>query len=263
MKNFISFKTVSSTLAITLALTAFSAQAQNVAVVNGKAIPSSMLNILAAQQKNLGQEDTPELRAMLKDELINRAVIEQEAERQGLAKESEIATQMQLARQTILIRALASDFKKKNPVSAADVQKEYDQYKNGAGNKEYHARHVLVATEEEAKEVLAKIRAGKKFETLAEKSLDSGSAKNGGDLGWAAPSAYVKPFGDALTTLKVGQVTSSPVKTEFGYHVIRLEEVRDATLIPFADVKQQIEDSLIEKRLREFQAALRAKAKVE
>ncbi len=161
-----------------------------------------------------------------------------------------------------MIRALVTDFIKKNPVSAADIQAEYDKFKAQAGDKEYHARHILVEKEDDAKAIIAKLKAGGKFEELAKQSKDPGSAANGGDLDWAAPSAYVKPFSDAMIALQKGQVTETPVKSQFGYHVIKLEDVRAAKVPTLEEVKGQIAETLQQQKLQVFQQDLRKKATV-
>lgn len=251
-------------LVVLFAVAALPALAQNIAVVNGKAIPSSradmMVSQLAAQG---GQPDSPQLRAMVKDELINREVLIQQAEKQGLGNNPEVKAQADIARQSILIRALVADYVKKNPVSEADIKAEYDKFKASAGDKEYHARHILVEKEDDAKAIIAKLKGGAKFEDLAKQSKDPGSAANGGDLGWATPVSFVKPFSDALIALKPGQVTDTPVKTQFGYHVIKLEESRAAKIPTLAEVKPQITEALQQKKLQAYQQELRAKAKIQ
>jgi len=170
---------------------------------------------------------------------------------------------MELARQTILIRELFADYQKKNPVSDAEAQAEYDKFKAQAGDKEYHARHILVEKEDEAKAIIAKLKAGSKFEDLAKQSKDPGSAARGGDLDWAAPASYVKPFSDAMVALQKGQITETPVQSQFGFHVIKLEDVRAAKIPTLEEVKPQISESLQQKKLQAFQQELRKKAKIQ
>ncbi|MGS0743571.1 peptidylprolyl isomerase [Glaciimonas sp. GG7] len=252
-------------LVILLAAAAIPALAQNIAVVNGKAIPSSRADMMVSQMaaQGGGQPDTPELRAMVKEELINREVLIQQAEKQGLGNNPDVKAQADIARQSILIRALVTDYIKKNPITDADIKAEYDKFKATAGDKEYHARHILVEKEEDAKAIIAKLKGGAKFEELAKQSKDPGSAANGGDLGWTTPVSFVKPFSDAMVALKPGQVTETPVKTQFGYHVIQLEEVRPAKIPTLAEVKPQITEALQQKKLQAYQQELRAKAKVQ
>jgi len=242
---------------------ALPAMAQNLAVVNGKPVPSSRADVMVKQMVAQGQQDTPELRAMIKDELINREILIQEADKLGLGTQADVKSQVEIARQSILIRALVADYLKKNPVKDADIKAEYDRFKAQASDKEYHARHILVEKEEDAKAIIVKLKAGAKFEDLAKQSKDPGSAANGGDLDWAAPAAFVKPFSDAMTSLQKGQLYDTPVKTQFGYHVIRLDDVRAAKIPTLEEVKPQIAEGLQQKKLQAFQQQLRAKAKIQ
>ncbi|SFB10351.1 peptidyl-prolyl cis-trans isomerase C [Collimonas sp. OK607] len=251
-------------LVVLFAAATLPVMAQNLAVVNGKAIPSSRADMMVKQlSAQGGQPDTPELRSMVKDELINREVLIQEADKLGLGNNADVKAQADIARQSILIRALVADFVKKNPIKDADIQAEYDKFKATAGDKEYHARHILVENEADAKAIITKLKAGGKFEDLAKQSKDPGSAANGGDLGWATPASFVKPFSDALVALKPGQLTDTPIKTQFGYHVIKLEEVRAAKIPTLAEVKPQITEALQQKKLQAYQQELRAKAKIQ
>ncbi|TCS39244.1 peptidyl-prolyl cis-trans isomerase C [Paucimonas lemoignei] len=245
-----------------LAAVALPVLAQNVAVVNGKPIPSSRVDTMAKQMSSQGQKDTPELRAMIKEELINREILMQEADKRGLSNSPDVKNQLDIARQAIVIRALIGDFLKKNPVSDAEVKAEYDKFKAQAGDKEYLARHILVEKEEDAKAIIAKLKSGAKFEELAKQSKDPGSAANGGSLDWASPSAFVKPFSDAMTGLQKGQFTDTPVKTQFGYHVIKLDDVRAAKIPALEEVKPQIAESIQQKKLQAFQQELKSKASV-
>lgn len=250
-------------LAMIAVAVALPASAQNVAVVNGKAIPTSRVDSMVKQMVQQGQKDSPEMRAMIKDELINREVLAQEADRQGVSSRPEIKNQIDLARQSIVIRALAQEYVAKHPVTEDEMKAEYDKFKGQSGGKEYHARHILVEKEDEAKAIIAKLKGGAKFDELAAQSKDQGSAKQGGDLGWAPPDAFVKPFSDAMVGLKAGEITQAPVQTQFGYHVIKLEEVRDAQMPGFEEVKGQIAESLQQRKLQQFQQDLKKKAKIQ
>ncbi|NMM39154.1 MAG: peptidylprolyl isomerase [Glaciimonas sp.] len=250
-------------LVILFTAAALPVMAQNLAIVNGKKIPSSRVDMMAKQLASQGQQDSPQLRAMIKEELINREILMQEADKRGLGMSADVKNQVEIARQSIVIRALVADVVKKNPVSDADIKAEYDKFKVQAGDKEYHARHILVEKEDDAKAIIAKLKAGAKFEDLAKQSKDPGSAANGGDLDWAAPAAYVKPFSDAMIALQKGQFTEVPVKSQFGYHVIKLEDVRAAKVPTLEEVKPQIMEKLQQQKLQEFQQGLRKKAKVE
>lgn len=257
------FKHLMLATVVTTAFVTASAMAQNAAVVNGTAIPASRVNEMVKQvtsQPN-GPKDTPELRQRVKDELINREILLQAAEKLGLAKNPEVKAQLDMARQSILIRALVSDYVKKHPVSDADIKAEYDRIVQQAGDKEYHVQHILVGSEDEAKAIIAKLKAGANFSELAKQdSKDPGSASNGGDLDWATPSAFVKPFSDAMVSLKKGQITEEPVKTPFGYHVIKVEDIRPARIPDLETVKKQIVEGLEQKKLLAYQDELRKKA---
>ncbi len=238
--------------------------AQNVAIVNGKPVPKARVDALAAQIAKSGRPVTPDLTNQLKDEVIAREIFMQEAARRGLDASDDFKSQMELARQTILIRELFADYQKKNPVTDAEAKAEYDKYVAANGGKEYRARHILVAKEEEAKAIIASLKKGGKFEDIAKKqSKDPGSGANGGDLDWATAGSYVPEFSQAMVALKKGQVTDAPVKSQFGFHVIRLDDVRDAQLPKFEEVKPQIQQQLAQQRLTQFQDELRNKAKVE
>ena len=201
---------------------------------------------------------------MVKDELINREILIQEADKLGLGTNADVKNQIEIARQSILIRALVADYLKKNPVKDADIKAEYDRFKAQASDKEYHARHILVEKEDEAKAIIAKLKGGAKFEDLAKaSSKDPGSAANGGDLDWASPASFVKPFSDAMVALKKGELSETPVKTQFGYHIIKLDDVRTAKIPTLEEVKPQIAESLQQKKLQAFQQQLRSKAKIQ
>ena len=251
-------------VAMLLGTLAPAALAQNIAIVNGKAVPKSRMDALSQQVARSGRPVTPEMEGELKKEVIAREIFMQEAQKMGLDATEDFKTQIELARQTLLIRELFLDFQKKNPVSDADIQAEYDRFVAANSGKEYKARHILVETEDEAKAIISQIKKGKKFEDIAKKSSkDPGSGANGGDLDWANPNNYAKEFADALKGLSKGKMTDTPVKTEFGYHVIRLDDLRDAQLPKLQDVKPQVAQQLQQQKLRVYQDQLRAKAKVE
>ena len=243
---------------------ALPAAAQNVAIVNGKAVPSARVEALAAQVAKSGRPVTPEIKNQIRDEVIAREIFMQEAQKRGLDGSDDFKAQIELARQTILIRELFADFQKKNPVTDADIKAEYDKFVAANGGKEYKARHILVNKEDEAKAIIASLKKGGKFEDIAKKqSKDPGSGANGGDLDWAGASSYVPEFSAAMVKLNKGQVTDAPVKSQFGFHVIRLDDVREAQLPKFDEVKPQIQQQLQQQKLTQFQDELRAKAKVE
>jgi peptidyl-prolyl cis-trans isomerase C len=171
---------------------------------------------------------------------------------------------MEFTREAILIRELINNYQKTNPVTDAEIQAEYDKFAAANSGKEYRARHILVEKEDQAKTIIASLKKGAKFEDIAKKqSKDPGSGAKGGDLGWASAGNYVKEFSDAMTKLAKGKTTDTPVKTQFGYHIIRLDDVRDAQLPKLEDVKPQITQQLGQQKLIKYQEDLRAKAKIE
>ena len=260
MKKQLTWTAVAAAVLTTLSM---GAAAQNVAIVNGKAVPLTRVDALAQQVARSGRPITPEVEAQIREEVIAREIFMQEAQKRGLDASDEYKAQIELARQTILIRELFADFQKNNAVTDADVQAEYDKFVAANGGKEYRARHILVETKEQAEAILASLKKGGKFEEIAKKqSRDPGSGANGGDLDWASPGNYVKEFSDAMVALKKGDV-SGVVQSQFGFHIIRLDDVREAQLPKLEDVKPQIAQQLQQQRMAAFQQEMRAKAKVE
>jgi peptidyl-prolyl cis-trans isomerase C len=240
------------------------AQGGNLATVNGVAVPRARQDLLMQQQANRGMPDNEQTRAMVREELINREVIAQEAQKTGMAKTPEVQTQLDMARQEVLVSAYLRDWVRKHPVTDAEVQKEYERAKAQAGDKEYKARHILVETEEQAKSVIAELKRGGKFEELASKnSKDTGSAARGGDLDWNVPSTFDKQFSDAMVKLEKGKYTESPVRTRFGFHVIQLDDVRPVKFPALNEVRQRLSQQIAQNRIEELVKSLRAKAKVE
>lgn len=247
-----------------LGAAALPALAQNVAIVNGKPIPKERVEVLKDQVQRSGREVSPEMEGQIKDEVIAREIFMQEAQKRGLEASADYKAQMELARQTILIRELFNDYQTKNPVTDAEIQAEYDKFVAANSGKEYKASHILVEKEDEAKAIIASIKKGGKFADIAKKqSKDPGSGANGGDLDWANPSSYVAEFTEALVKLNKGQMTQTPVKSQFGWHIIRLDDTRDAQLPKLDEVKPQVAQQLQQQKLAKFQEDLRAKAKVE
>lgn len=250
--------------AAVLGAVALPAAAQNLAIVNGKPVPSARADVLRQQVERSGRPITPEIENQIKEEVIAREVFLQEALKRGLEATNDYKNQMELARQTILIRELFTDFQKKNPVTDAEIQAEYDKFVAANSGKEYKASHILVEKEDDAKAIIAAIKKGAKFEKLAkEKSKDPGSGARGGDLDWANPSSYVPEFTEAMLKLKKGEMTQEPVKSQFGWHIIRLDDERAAQLPKLEDVKPQVAQQLQQQKLAQFQEELRTKAKVE
>jgi peptidyl-prolyl cis-trans isomerase C len=253
--------TAAAAAALCLALPAF---AQNLAIVNGKPVPKARADMLAIQLAKSGRPLTPEMTGQIKDEVISREIFMQEAQKRGLDATDDFKAQMELARQTLMIRELFAEYQKANPVTDAEIKAEYDKFAAANGGKEYRARHILVEKEEDAKAIIASLKKGGKFDEIAKKqSKDPGSGANGGDLDWANANSYVPEFSGALVKLKKGEVTAVPVKTNFGWHVIRLDDTRDAKLPPLDQVKPQIAQQLTQMKIAKFQEELRAKAKIE
>lgn len=236
--------------------------AGTVATVNGQAISQNTYNAFVAEQKAQGAPDSPELQNAVKEELVRRELLTQEAKKKGLDKKPEIQGQMELAKQAVLIRAYLSDYVRANPVSEDKLKKDYEAIKASLGNTEYKVRHILVASEDEAKGIIAKLEKGDKFADLAKQSKDPGSKDNGGELGWSAPNAYVKPFSEAMTKLKKGEYTKTPVKTDFGYHVIQLDDTRPLTPPPYEQVKPQLQQRASQQQVEALVKKLREGAKV-
>jgi peptidyl-prolyl cis-trans isomerase C len=250
--------------ALSLAVLMPTAFAQNIATVNGKPVPKARMDALLAQAAKAGQAVTPEMQGQARDQVVLREIFVQEATKRGMASNPDFAAQMELARQGILIRELFEDYKKKNPITDVEAQAEYDKFKGQATGTEYRARHILVDKEEEAKALIKQIKAGAKFEELATKnSKDTGSAANGGDLDFAKPESYVPEFGGALTKLKKGEMTDEPVKSQFGFHIIRLDDTRAASFPAFDEVKAQLKQRMEQVKMQAFQDELRNKAKTD
>ena len=233
------------------------------ATVNGQPISQTVYNAFVAEQKAQGAPDSPELQNAVKEELVRREILAQEAKKKGMDKNPNIQGQIELAKQAVLIRAYLSDYVKANPISEAQLKAEYDVIKNNLGSTEYKSRHVLVEKEEEAKAIIAKLDKGEKFSELAKHSKDPGSKDKGGELGWSSPAAYVKPFGEALTKLKKGEYTKTPVQSDFGYHVIQLDDSRPANPPPFDQVKPQMQQRASQQQIETLVKELRSKAKVD
>lgn len=235
-----------------------------VATVNGVQIPRQRADLIAQQRLQQGVGDSEQLRSAIKEELINREIIQQEATRSGFTKKTELQQELDFVRQTVIVQAYLRDWAQKNPVSDAEVQKEYDRAKAQTGTTEYRARHILVPTEDEAKKLIAEIAKGAKFEDIAQKSSkDDGTRPRGGDLDWNVPGTFDKAFSDAMVKLEKGTMTSVPVRTRFGFHIIRLEDVRPVNFPPVAQVKPQIQQRLTQQKIDALVRDMRGKAKVE
>ena len=231
--------------------------------VNGVAISQTLADLFIAEQKAQGAPDSPELKKAVREELIRRELLIQEAKKAGLDKKPEVAAQAEAARQAFFVRAFVQDYVKKNPISDAQLKTQYEAIKTQLGNTEYKTRHILVKNEDDAKAIIANLKKGAKFEELAKQSIDPGSKDNGGDLGWASAGNFVKPFSDGLTSLSKGKYTEVPVKTEFGYHVILLEDSRPLSVPPFEEIKPRLLQQAQSQQINKLVDGLRAKAKVD
>ena len=251
---------------------------KDVAIVNGIGIPQARLDFVAksqlaqsqGQQGQPGQaplQDSPEFRDNVREILITREILYQEAVRRKLDKNPDYQTQLDLAKQQIILAVLIEDLGKKLTPTDADVRKEYERVKaerGGESGKHYKARHILVKEEAEAKQITADLEAGGDFAAIAkEKSQDTGTKEEGGQLDWSEAEGYVQPFGEALKALKKGERTKEPVKTSYGYHIIELEDTKSVPFPPFDQVKTQIQQQLATKVRDDYIADLRTKAKVQ
>ncbi|MFM0035645.1 peptidylprolyl isomerase [Paraburkholderia strydomiana] len=246
------------------AFAAAPAFAQNIAVVNGTPIPKARADALIDQLVHQGQQNTPQLQMAVREELVNREILMQEALRRGLPNRPDVKAQIAVAQQTVVLRALIEDFVKNNQPTDAEVTARYNALIKDAGGKEYHLHHILVDNEQQAKDLIAKIKGGASFEELAKQySKDPGSGKNGGDLDWSDPKAYVPEFAAAATHLQKGQMTDTPVRTQFGWHIIRVDDVRAITPPPLEQVRAQIVQQIQQEKLQAFEEGLRKNAKIQ
>lgn len=250
-------------------LTACNAEdpAKNLAVVNGVPIPQARLDFVAKMQAQQGQKETPEIRNQMKDVLITREIISQAAVKAGLDQTVEFQTQMDLARQQVLVNAYLENFLKSHEPTEADLKAEYESIKKeqfDPNAKEFKARHILVKKEADAKAILAQLKKGAKFEDLAKKrSEDAGSKNKGGELDWTDGSNMVKPFAEAMRSLKKGETTATPVQSQYGYHIIRVDDVRAPQFPEFEQVKDQVAKQLLGKQRDQAIDELKKSAKIE
>ena len=235
------------------------------ATVNGTAISQSRVDLLVKQGTSQGQPDSPEMRKKIIDQLSMQVLISQEAVKKGIDKNPDVSDQIDLTRQAILTNAFVQDYMKSSPVTDDMVKAEYEKIKAQMTGNEYKARHILVDTEAEAKDIIAKLKKNPKaFESLAKaKSKDTGSKASGGDLGWFDPRAMVPEFGAAVAKLTKGQFTQEPVKSQFGYHVILLEDSRPKMIPPLDQVKPQLQKQVQQQNLQKLFDDMKAKAKIE
>lgn len=235
------------------------------ATVNGEPISERLVDMMLKQRTDLGRNASAEVRKGYIDRLAMQTLITQEAIKKGLDKTPEVAVQIDLSKQSVLVDAFVRDFIKNNPVSDDAVKAEYEKIKAQEAGTEYKARHILVDTEKEAKDIIAKLNKDPKvFEALAKaNSKDTGSKAKGGELGWFDPRGMVPEFGDAVTKLAKGKFTETPVKTRFGYHVILLEDTRAKEAPPLDQVKDRLKQQVQEQNLQKLFDDMKAKAKIE
>jgi peptidyl-prolyl cis-trans isomerase C len=235
-----------------------------IAKVNGVSIPKARADAMMQQQQGRGAPDNDQTRTAVREELVNREIVSQEAAKTGLAKNPEVQTQIDMVRQEILINAYIRDFLRKHPITDAEIEKEYERAKAQTPDKEYRARHILVETEGEAKDLITQLKKGAKFEDLAAKnSKDPGTKDKGGDLDWTTPGNLDRGFSDAMVKLEKGRYTDAPVQSRFGWHVIQLDDVRSVRIPSLAEIKPRIQQQLVQVKVEEMVRGLRAKAKVE
>jgi peptidyl-prolyl cis-trans isomerase C len=254
----------STALALGALLLPLAVMAQNVATVNGKPVPQARVDALVRSATKGGQPASPELMQQAREQAVIREIFAQEAERQGVMKSQEYKDKVEILRQSVLIQTLFENYGKTVKVTDADAKAEYDRLKAAQGGTEYHARHILLENEADAKKAIADIKAGAKFEDVAKKlSKDPGSKDNGGDLDFAKSDSYVPEFSAALVKLKKGEMTDTPVKTQFGWHVIKLEDTRTAEFPAFESVKDKIVEHIKQERVQAYQQKLRDGAKTD
>ena len=253
-------------LAILSALAVNPAFAENksAALVNGVSIPQARVDLRVKIAVTQGQADSPELRKAIREDMISLEVLAQEAKKKGLDNDPEVIQQTELAKQSVLVSAFVQDYTKNHQISDDQLKQEYDKLKANLGKSEYNVSHILVETEDEAKAIIAQLGKKGKFDKIAKaKSKDAGSAERGGSLGWAVPSNFVPPFANAVLSLKKGTYTKEPVKSQFGWHIIKLDDVRDLKVPSFEELKPQIQQRLQQQSIQEYIADLRSKAKIE
>lgn len=246
-----------------LAINPAFAEDKSAALVNGVSIPQSRVDLSVKAAAAQGQADSPDLRKSIREEMINLEVVSQEAAKLGLNKNDEVMNQIELARQSALANAFVQHYAKNHPISDDQLKQEYDKVKSKLGDKEYNARHILVDSKDEAKSIIEQLGKKAKFEKLAEKSKDAGSAGRGGSLDWAVPNNFVPAFANALLKLKKGEYTKEPVETQYGWHIIKLDDTRDLKAPQFEEIKQQLHQRLQQQAIQKEIADLRAKSKIE
>jgi peptidyl-prolyl cis-trans isomerase C len=249
--------------ALLISFTSFNLQAADIATVNGKPIKQSLMDYIVKNATDAGKQVDDNSRANIIDKLITNEVIDQEAQKIGIDKQPDFLAREELALHELRINAYLEDFIKKNPIDDKSLQAEYAKQNAEFNGKEYKASHILVKTEDEAKEIIQQLAKGSDFASIAkDKSIDLGSKDGGGDLGWFSTANMVKPFGDAVVKLGNGNFTPAPIKTEFGWHVIKLQDTRDTKPPTFESVKDNLHKTLLGQQLDKLVNSLKAKATI-
>jgi peptidyl-prolyl cis-trans isomerase C len=238
--------------------------ADSIATVNGKPIKQSIYDLISKDISATGQKIDDNTKSAIINELVSSELVYQEAQRLGLDKQPDFLLREELGKRKLLTSVFLQDYLKKNPVSDADTKAAYEQYKKAYGDKEYSARHILVKTEAEAKDIIAQLNKGGDFAKIAkEKSIDPGSKDKGGDLGWFSPASMVKPFSDVAANLQKGATSATPVQTQFGWHIIKLVDSRPAQPLPYEKLKDGLQKNLQQRNLEKMMSDLRSKAKID
>lgn len=230
--------------------------------VNGQAIPQEVYDAILAEQKAKGVQESPQLTNAIKEQLIARELLQQEAKKKGYDKKGPVQLQIDAAKQAILVNAFLADYVRAHQPSEAQLKSDYEKIKSNFGTTEYKARHVLVEKEDEAKALIARLDKGEKFADIAKQSKDTGSKDKGGDLGWNPPNAFPQPFGETLTKLKKGEYTKTPVKSDAGFHVIQLDDSRPLTPPTYEQIKPQLQQRASNMQIESLVNELRSKAKI-
>ena len=257
---------ISKITLLLLATLSFSASAiagDAVATVNGKPIKQSLFDFIVKDATDHGQKVDDNVRDVIMSKLISSELVLQEAQKSGMDKKPDYLAKEELTRRELLVNVYIQDYMKSHPVSESDTKAAYEKFKAELGDKEYNARHILVASEAEAKDVIAQLNKGGDFSKIAkEKSIDPGSKEKGGDLGWFALGGMVKPFSEAVSKLQKGKSSTEPVQTQFGWHVIKLDDIRELKAPPYDKVKDNLQKQLGQRQLEKMLTDLRAKATI-
>jgi peptidyl-prolyl cis-trans isomerase C len=240
------------------------AASQTYITVNGKAIPKSRADVLASSMPPArGQNEAEAMRKSLGDELVRRELAAQEAVKRGIDTRPDIRAQIDLAVQSVLVNAYYADYLREHPVTEETIKREYESIRATLGNREFKVRHILLGSEAEAQGVIDKLGRGAKFNELAAQSKDVVTKDRGGDLGWINAATYVQPFSEAMTKLQKGKYTYKPVQSEFGWHVIQLDDIRELKMPTLAELKPQLLPRLQQQTIERHMSELRSRAKIE